>query len=377
MGKRENDVKSGVHPLRARRSDESIERELDEVVARLRNSDIDLRDYMPDMGTILREARPERRAEKLRAALELERDVTLRQSLSEIAMLRAEPDPVRVEQRLREVIAKAKASDVELGEYFPDLEIIVREVDPERRAKRLRNAIDNPGIDEALEGARQSLARVDRATPNRGSVASPWAQQTPEVGALDKAALPSALMPFAPAPERTLEPEHATTIEQTPVPINARPTWRLRVTKSTMAVIAVVAPLTLMYFLLVWRKDPGPVTSAPATASATSTTPPVWTVPAPIPALTAVPTIAPSVAPTDSATAPQVPTADPHGGKPPHAGTPHPVQPSPSSEPVVPSSPKTAEPVSPPPPPPAVTSAPTPPPPPSASAPFLLRKKEP
>jgi hypothetical protein len=375
MGNRESHGKSGVHPVREKRSHEAIERELDEVVARLRDSDIDIRDYMPDMDTILREARPERRAEKLRAALELERDVTLRQSLSEIATLRAEPDPVRVEQRLQEVIARARASDVELGEYFPDLETIVREVDPVRRAKKLRNAIDNPEIDEALAEARQSLARLDRTTPNRGSVASPWAQQTPELGAPDKAALPSALMPLAPVPERTPEAEHATTLEKSPVPINPRPAWRWTVAKSVMAVIAVVAPLTMMYFLLVWRNDRGPVNPAPAATSAAIATPPLPTIPAPIPTPSAVPTIAPSVAPTDSATAPQVPTAEPHGGKPPHGGTPHAAQPSPSSEPVMPSSPKTAEPLTPPPT--ATASAPPPPPPSSASAPFLVRKKEP
>jgi hypothetical protein len=311
MVDRESHGKSGVQPVREKRSNESIERELDEVVARLRDSDIDIRDYMPDMDAIRREARPERRAEKLRAALELERDVTLRQSLSEIATLRAEPNPVRVEQRLHEVIAKAKASDVELGEYFPDLETIVREVDPVRRAKKLRNAIDNPEIDEALTEARQSLARLDRATPNRGSVASPWAQPTPDVGGLDKAALPSALMPFAPAPDRTPETEHAATLDKAPTPAAARPSRRWTVAKSGMAVIAVVAPLALMYFLLVWQNDRGPKGTSPAATSVAVPAMPTPSATTPAPSVAPLPSAGPHVDAAASASAAPAPTTPP------------------------------------------------------------------
>jgi hypothetical protein len=328
MGNRESHGKSGVQPVREKRSNESIERELDEVVARLRDSDIDIRDYMPDMDAIRREARPERRAEKLRAALELERDVTRRQSLSEIATLRAEPDPARLEHKLQAVIAKARTSDVELGEYFPDLETIRREADPARRAKKLRDALDNPEIDEALVGARNSLARLDRATPNRGSLASPWAQQAPELGAIDKAALPSAMMPFSPVADRTPDAEHATTLEKTPARSDPRPAWKWTLAKSAMAVIAVVAPLMMMYFLLVWRNDHGQVSPAPAATSAGIATPPGPSGPTPSPsaAPTSLPSVGPKVDDAPSATTPLAPTAavDSSAAKP--APSPTPLQ---------------------------------------------------
>ena len=340
MRKRESDGKNGAGPLEVSGPRKVVdlasrERELDEVVARLRNSDIDLRDYMPDLGTIMREASPERRAERLREALDLERDVTLRQSLSDIATLRAEADPARLEHKLQELIARAKSNDVELGEYFPDLEAIARDVDPARRARRLRSALDNPEIDEALAEARNSLARLDRATPNRGSVASPWAQQAPELGAIDKAALPSAMMPFSPAAETATDTEHAATLDKAPLLVAARPSRRWTIAQSVMAVVAVVAPLTMMYFLLVWQNDRGPKGTSPAATSEATATPPVSSGKAPSPSAT--PTSLPSVGPkveeapsasaAPAATTPPAPTAavDASAAKP--APTPAPLQP--------------------------------------------------
>ena len=159
--------------------------------------------------------------------------------------------------------------------------------------------------------------------------------QPPELGAIDKAALPSAMMPFSPAAETATDTEHAATLDKAPLLVAARPSRRWTIAQSVMAVVAVVAPLTMMYFLLVWQNDRGPKGTSPAATSAATATPPVSSGKAPSPSAT--PTSLPSVGPkveeapsasaAPAATTPPAPTAavDASAAKP--APTPAPLQP--------------------------------------------------
>lgn len=107
-----------------------------------KDTHLDPSDFTPDAATILRDADPERRAEKLRRALGPESELALDRTLHELGELRGETDLVHQRQRLDAIVATIRGSEVDLRDVFPDFDAIAREADPARRAERLLDSAD-------------------------------------------------------------------------------------------------------------------------------------------------------------------------------------------------------------------------------------------
>ena len=265
---------------------------------------------------------------------------------------RAAPAPMDLEQRKQEIkdlVARARESKPDLHDVLPDTAAILREARPDRAQEKLREA---------------SLTPLPMGAAER---ASPWAREAPEAGALDKAALPSAAM----APR---DPDDETTLVKGPPLEAAQPRRRFAAVAGVGAVIAVFAPLVLMYVLLVRPNETGHggVGAAPLVASAavssvpsapSSAAPPAMSVRPAVPA-SAVPSAQPSVGPATSASVQPAPPA-PTGARPKPRGT---VD-DPYDGATVPSPPKTAPSTAPSATPTVSPSAPTPPPPTPAPTP--------
>lgn len=203
-------------------------------------------------------------------------------------------------------------SDDDIRKLFPDLKTILRHADPAHAERVLREAQDNPELDEALAerernrasessddlGERTTLsgtagtAPVVAPPPRRGSAPSPWAKDPAEY-VLDKAALPSA---NAPRPEKPAAAPPVTSpitpADARPAPVNGRrtmPGWVLPI-----AAAIALSPLAMW---AVASRLPPPRT-APQSASSSAQ--------APVPAVSdsaIQPTVASSApTPSDSAT---------------------------------------------------------------------------
>jgi hypothetical protein len=277
------------------------------------------------------------------------------------------PRPVDMdasERKLQDVLATIRNSDIDIRDYTPDMAAILREAHPGRAEEKL--------LESRLTPLPAGAAPANGGAPARVTDPSPWAKSTDDAGAIDKAALPSAMMPVA-SREREPDADVPATLVKPPVRKQQRRSRWVAVALGAGAIIAVFAPLTMMYFLLVWRNDNGPSGAGTAATSATNAMPlpSAATASAPSAAVTVAPSVSPtapsSAAPTLSATAPQAPSPthaptgrlkprtapdDPYdASSPAPLATIAPVAPAPTQAAPVPSS--------------------------TASAPFLVRKKEP
>jgi hypothetical protein len=244
-------------------------------------------------------------------------------------------------RELAEIVAHNRASDVDIRDVLPDTAAFLKEVGPRRADEKLRDA---------------SLTPV----PARVSAPSPWAKGAPDADGIDKAALPSAMRPEATGAAAEADTTHVKPPAPRPPP--RRP--RASTPKMIGAVIAVFAPLVLMYALLVRPNETHSATGSDATGHATSSASGAPRTAAAPSTQSAAPV--PSTAPTTSAAAPPAVTSVPSTA--PSATTrPNPRHPEPRTRGGIddpydsgtPAPMKTVEPVAPPPPP--------PPPPPSAT----------
>ncbi len=255
-------------------------------------------------------------------------------------------------------------SDDDIRKLFPDLKTILRHADPAHAERMLREAQDNPELDEALAERERNRAREssddlgERTTlsgtagaapvvaPRRGSAPSPWAKDPAEY-VLDKAALPSANAPRsekpAVAPPVT---SRIVTAEARPAPVNGRrtlPGW----------VLPIAAAIALSPFAMWAVASKLPPRTAPQSASSSVQVPapvvsdsaaqPSIASSAPTPSgsatsAAAVPPTAPS-APEPAPSAAEVPTRRPLEPRPRtpgpdahvDAGAPSPVGPAPDA----------------------------------------------
>jgi hypothetical protein len=251
-------------------------------------------------------------------------------------------------------------SDIDLDAYTPSLEDRRETADEQAAQERLRKALDNPALDEALADVRR--ARVGA----RVSKPSPWANGAASVvEPIDKAALPSASAPGAPA-------EGAATKENEP---RRRP-WPLWL--KVLCALALLASPALAIYVLFVKPLPSGGHATGATTSAVATPPTFSTsAVAPPPAASSAPsaettasaspaTAPPTTAPSGAASAatsaavpaperPHGPTKHPSGSVDPYEDAavalhPPPTAPPNTAEPVAPPSQvQTADPVAPPP----------------------------
>jgi len=171
-------------------------------------------------------------------------EALLRRSLHEIEELRKNPDFVRAEEKIEEVFAHLRDSKIDLEDIF-DLETMLREADPKRRAQKLREALNNPELDKALEEAR-AAGVSGLGEPVRDSPPSPWARARPKLPKVDTAALPSASVTTVGIPATTPNAE-----QPSPAKVSRdRPLWPATKTWGG-ALLAVLGPLFLMYVLFV------------------------------------------------------------------------------------------------------------------------------
>jgi hypothetical protein len=171
-------------------------------------------------------------------------EALLRRSLHELEELRKNPDFVRAEEKIEEVFAHLRDSKIDLEDIF-DLETMLREADPKRRAQKLREALNNPELDKALEEAR-AAGVPGLGEPVRDSPPSPWARARPKLVSIDRAALPSASVTTVRVPVTTPNAE-----QPSPEQVSRnRPSWPAVKTWGG-ALLAVFGPLFLMYVLFV------------------------------------------------------------------------------------------------------------------------------
>jgi hypothetical protein len=223
-----------------------------------------------------------------------DRDADLRDRPPGEATPDREVDLEGSERKLQEVLATLRDSDVDLHDYMPDMATIAREAHPARAEEKLRQASLTP-LPIAAAGA--SVA----------SAPSPWAQGALNGGAIDKSALPSAMMPSAMALEKGAGAGSGVPLKTAPALETARKERWVAIAKVAGAVIAVFAPLTIMYVLLVPPKENG-ASAAPTEVTSALTVTPSATAPAP----SGEPSALPTAATTTSATAvPAPPIAPP------------------------------------------------------------------
>jgi hypothetical protein len=189
-------------------------------------------------------------------------------------------------RQLAEIAARNRQSDIDIRDVLPDAAALKKEASPRRAGEKLRDASLTP-------------------LPARVSAPSPWAQGAPDAGGIDKAALPSAMMPDAPGPA----PEADTTHVKPPAPRPPQGAPSTSTPKILGALIAVFVPLVLMYVLLVRPNETHSATGSDASARASS-------LPSGSPLTAAAPSVesappAPSAAPETSATAPPAVTSVP------------------------------------------------------------------
>jgi len=200
-------------------------------------------------------------------------EATLRRSLHSLDEVRHDPDfmndPgfIRAREKIAEIVDHIRDSDVDPREIF-SLEAMLREADPKRRARKLRDALNNPRLDAALAEAR-AAGVPGLGEPVRDSAPSPWAKARPKLVRIDKADLPSASVMTASVPET---PPAAVTPERAS---HGRNLWPASKTWAG-AILAVFGPVILMYVLFVRpsqevREGDRKATSASAVASAPST----------------------------------------------------------------------------------------------------------
>jgi hypothetical protein len=224
-------------------------------------------------------------------------------------------------RELAEIVAHNRRSDVDIRDVLPDTAALRKEASPRRADEKLRDA---------------SLTPV----PGRASAPSPWARGAPDAEEIDTAALPSAMGPDAQG-----SGEADTAHVKPPAPRASPDARRASVPKLLGAVIAVFAPLVLMYVLLVRPIETRPETRTDATNAPSeaprATAEPIVARAAPVPSAstatsaTVLPLVAPTTAPSAAPSLPPTPiNRHPAAGSPADAG--------------VPSPPKTAEPASPP-----------------------------
>lgn len=193
-------------------------------------------------------------------------------------------------------------SDTDLAKYMPSIEAMREQADEQAAQERMRKALDNPALDAAIEELRGEAVTLPMPAPEpthrAPASSSPWGVRSAEVGAIDKAMLPSANAPAAPpvtTPVDTDEPQP---------PVNG---WS-RTNKGLAAIALAFLPAMLVFMLFVkptQQGAPGVPTSAsapapPVASTATSAAPVVSA---------AVPTPAPSVEPSvavDAGAAPPV-----------------------------------------------------------------------
>jgi S-DNA-T family DNA segregation ATPase FtsK/SpoIIIE len=185
--------------------------------------------------------------------------------------------------------------------YEPDMESIQRGIDP-RRAKRdldnARESLQRPTPPMFFQKVPGEAAAKESEEP-RGSAPSPWAAEGDGAGAeIDKAALPSALMPAAAGAEEPPVTTRAAAAELETAP--KRP-WKV-----VLGLVAFVVTVALVSVTVLVGQMRDAARKAAAAASATSMTA--------VPSATAVPSVtateeAPSVTAVPSATATVMPSA--------------------------------------------------------------------
>jgi hypothetical protein len=180
--------------------------------------------------------------------------------------------------------------------YEPDMESIQRGIDP-RRAKRdldnARESLQRPTPPMFFQKVPGEAAAKESEEP-RGSAPSPWAAEGDGAGAeIDKAALPSALMPAAAGAEEPPVTTRTAAAELEPAP--KRP-WKV-----VLGLVAFVVTVALVSVIVLVGQMRDAARKA-AAASATSMTA--------VPSATAVPSVtATEEAVMPSATAAVVPSA--------------------------------------------------------------------
>ncbi len=260
-------------------------------------------------------------------------------------------------------------SDDDIRKYLPDLKTILRHADPAYSDEVLREAMDNPELDAALEERKRGLEALEQgrtseagarhgelstppgvpgAVPLRVSAPSPWAKAA-SGDAIDKSALPSASAPKTdvPAAAPVTSPIRPANEARPPKKRGALPMWvlpgMLAIALSPFAMWAVVSMLPPRHPVEL------PASAVPSTQA---------TAPAPSAALTSTTTVTPAALSPDRVPLPAT-TVDAGAVAPPSsavAESPRPVtgtmikKPPKATVPVAPAS-ATVAPTDPPPPP--------------------------
>jgi len=149
----------------------------------------------------------------------------------------------------------------DLRKYMPRISTIMRETDPRKMEERHRAALQDP----ALQAAIAERADETPATP-RVSAPSPWAK--PGAGEIDKAALPSALMPAPPAATAPEGERPVTKPAVAKAELRARALRRKKVLVGVGAVLVVAAPTLLGIVMATRYAARGAAVSASAVVSA-------------------------------------------------------------------------------------------------------------